>query len=194
MAYSRGIKIDDELTRRIEDTASKFVHENGVESLTVRKILQELGVSNRVFYNRFQSLEELLQVIYVNEMIEMRKNLPEIISCSDDEFFDYCLDILVNVLKGTYYQKKNFSHYMFEHDALTDDNRTWWVERIKAILGEGLRRKLIRDDLDIGAISYSIWCFCRGFNVDAVNRHLPIEEAVRQFRQAFSVYLDGMRA
>ena len=43
-------------------------------------------------------------------------------------------------------------------------------------------------------MSYAIWCFCRGYNADAVGRHLPMDLAVQNFRYSFSILLDGMRA
>ena len=54
-------------------------------------------------------------------------------------------------------------------------------------------RCYIKDTVDSEIMSYSIWCFCRGYNADAVGRKLPIDEAVKSFKYSFSVLLDGMR-
>lgn len=192
MAYSRGIKIEDEITERIEDAAAAYVHENGVERLTVRKLLQILDVSNRVFYNRFQSLDELLESIYKKQVLEMRKALPDIREYDDGDLFDLYLDVLTNVLRKTYDQKKQFSQYMFAHDALSEENRKWWIESISGILRAGIERDVVRKDLDVDAVSYAIWCFSRGFNADAVNR-MSQEEAVTLFRSSMSFFLDGIK-
>ena len=54
-------------------------------------------------------------------------------------------------------------------------------------------KKYIKE-IDSDAMSYAIWCFCRGYNADAVGRNLPVDVAVRNFRYSFGVLLDGMRA
>ena len=48
--------------------------------------------------------------------------------------------------------------------------------------------------LDSKILSYSIWCFVRGYNADAVGRNLPREEAVEIFKYSFSFLLEGIKA
>lgn len=44
--------IFDEMSETIIATAAKLASESGTETINVRRILQELGITNRVFYNR----------------------------------------------------------------------------------------------------------------------------------------------
>ena len=43
-------------------------------------------------------------------------------------------------------------------------------------------------------MSYAIWCYIRGYNADAVGRKLPLDIAVKNFKYAFGILLDGMKA
>ena len=45
--------ISDSISDSIIDIAEKLVKKDGAHNITVRKILDELGTKNRVFYNRF---------------------------------------------------------------------------------------------------------------------------------------------
>ena len=102
------------------------------------------------------------------------------------------MDIAVKVLIDTYDVKMHFSRFMFEHDSLTQTNCRWWTEEIKKIIEYAKEQKLIKD-VDSDMLSYSIWCFCRGYNVDAVGRKMPKEEAVRYFKFGFGCLLDGIK-
>ena len=65
-------------------------------------------------------------------------------------------------------------------------------EIIKLI--EYAKKEKLLKDVDSYAVSYAIWCFCRGYNADAVGRKLPKEEAVKNFKYSFGFLLDGLRA
>ena len=47
--------------------------------------------------------------------------------------------------------------------------------------------------VDSDVLSYSIWCFCRGYNADAVGRNIPKDEAVKNFRYSFGIILEGLK-
>ena len=47
-------------------------------------------------------------------------------------------------------------------------------------------------DFDADAMSYYIWCSCRGFNTDIVMR-MTKEEAVEIFKKSFKFLLEGIK-
>ena len=180
-------EISQEIIRITEDLATR----EGAHTVTVRKILEKLGTTNRVFYNRFHNIDEVLQIVYKNAVLKMQDSVVNEFDAGKD-FFEYVTDVATSVLVKTYEIKMQFSQYMFEHDSLTDFNREWWTKKIHDILDFGIANKLIKD-VDYDTISYAAWCFCRGFNADAVSRRMPMEEAVRYFRAGFKCFLDGLR-
>lgn len=183
--------IQDEVSDRIIDIAERFAKQDGAHTITVRKILNELGTTNRVFYNRFRNIDDVLEAVYTKAVYRMQKTIKSDIDPRKD-FFGFAMDIGVKVLTATYDIKMQFSNYMFEHDSLTDMNRMWWTEQIKKIVKLGNDVGALKD-VDSDMLSYTIWCFLRGYNADAVGRRLPKEEAIKNFKFGFGYLIEGLK-
>ena len=178
---SSGSKlITDSISDEIVSVTEKIVMTDGAKNVTVRRVLSEMGVTNRVFYNRFHNIDEVLEIVYTNAVIKMHESIDSEYDLETD-FFNYVIDVAVKVLVKTYEVKKQFSQYMFEHDSLTESNRIWWTEKIKKIV-ETAKITGQMKDIDAEMLSYTIWCFFRGYNADAVHRKLSIDEAVKRFK------------
>ena len=65
-------------------------------------------------------------------------------------------------------------------------------KEIKRLIEFGKARGYLRD-VDSDIMSYSIWCFIRGFNADALGRKLPVAQAAAAFKYSFGILLDGLR-
>ncbi len=185
-------RIHDEMSEQIVETVKRLAAEEGAHKVTVRKIIAELGVTNRVFYNRFANCDEVLRIVYRNAVVHIRENIkPEF---HDRESFEqFCIDTAVYVLMQTYDVKMQFRRYVFEHDSLTEENRIWWNEKIRKYYQYALEQGFAKQ-VDADALCYAIWCFCRGYYADAVSRQLSKEEAVRYFTFGFTCLLNGVVA
>lgn len=186
-------KINDEMSERILEAAEEIVCSQGADSLTVRKLLKKLGITNRVFYNRFKNIDEVLHIIYRNTVQKVRDVLQSEKIDSEKDFFELVMNLVTNSLLVSYDSKMRFNQYVFENDSVSQGNYNWWTTEIRKLVDYAKEQKYIKD-VDSDAISYSIWCFCRGYNADAVGRGIPKEEAVRNFRYSFSFLLDGLKA
>ena len=184
--------IQDEMSERIVDAAESIVTGYGVHNLNVRRILQTLGITNRVFYNRFHNVEEVLEKVYKNVIMKIRKVIVTEYDENED-FFEHVLNVVERSLVLSYDTKMQFNQYVFENDSQSQNNYTWWHTEIKKLIDYAKEHKYIRD-VDSDIMSYAIWCFCRGYNADAVGRRLPMDIAVKNFRYSFGILLDGMRA
>ena len=183
--------ISDEMSRRIIAAAEQIARTSGAESVTVRSILRALGISNRVFYNRFHNAAEVLDIVYANTVLKIRESIVAKFDPEQD-FFQQVLDIVENTLVMSYECKRQFSQYVFESDSVSHDNYAWWTEEIKRLIEFGKARGYLRD-VDSDIMSYSIWCFIRGFNADALGRKLPVAQATAAFKYSFGILLDGLR-
>jgi len=179
------------MSERIVETAEEIVTADGVHSLTVSRILRTLGITNRVFYNRFHNLEEVLSSVYRSTVLKVRESIATV--NSDVDFFDHVLDIVTKTLIASYDTKMRFTQYVFENDSQSKSNFEWWTAEIKRLIDYAKEKKLIKN-IDSESMSYSIWCFCRGFNADAVGRNIPREEAIKRFQYSFGILLNGMKA
>lgn len=181
------------MSEKIIQAAEEIVRAEGAESLTVRKILQKLGITNRVFYNRFSNIDVVLHILYRNTVQKVRGIIGEKIDSKKD-FFEHVTDLVTNSLIVSYDYKMRFSQYIFENDSLVQSNYEWWTSEIKKLVDYAKAHNYIKSSVDSDSISYSIWCFCRGYNADAVGRGIPKDVAVRQFRHSFSFLLEGLKA
>ena len=182
--------IKDETSQKIIAAAEKIATESG--EVTVRKILRELGVTNRVFYNRFHNVDEVLEIVYNNTISKIRESMA-VEYDGEGDFFEYVTGVVVGTLLLSYDLKMKFNRYVFEYDSVTQSNHAWYMQRIKTLFAQGKEKGAIRADVDEEALSYAIWCFCRGYNADAVERNLPKDEAVQKFRYSFSILLEGLK-
>ena len=179
MAEEKGGLICDEMSQKIIQTAEKIVMESGSDTVTVREILRALGITNRVFYNRFKNIGEVLNIVYENTVLKMRESFqPEYDGTQD--FFEYVTELVAHSLITSYDAKKKFNQYIFENDSVSKSNYEWYLERIKKLFAYAAKCGLIKE-VDADTLGYAIWCFCRGYNADAVMR-MPKDEAVEKFK------------
>ena len=191
MADTKGVLISDEMSERIIETAGRLATSEGANAVNVRKILRQLNITNRVFYNRFHNLEEVLEIVYNNTILKIREGLLGGIDPTKD-FFEQIINIVERTLIMSYDAKMQLNHFVFQNDSVSNSNFKWWTTEIKKIIEYAKEKHYIKD-IDSDTMSYVIWCFIRGFNADAVARKFPKAEAVQKFRYGFSILLEGMK-
>lgn len=192
MAESNSAYIQDEISEQIIEAAAELAREDGAHQVNVRRIIGRLGVTNRVFYNRFKNCDEVLRIVYRRAVENMRIDIAP--DYHDREsFVQYCLDAGTAVLMQTYDVKMQFSRYVFAHDSLTEANRLRWAALVKAFYRTARAQGYVRA-VDADALSEAIWCFSRGYYADAAARGLSKEETERSFRQGFRFLIDGVLA
>ena len=125
--------IQDEMSERIVDAAESIVTGYGVHNLNVRRILQTLGITNRVFYNRFHNVEEVLEKVYKNVIMKIRKVIVTEYDENED-FFEHVLNVVERSLVLSYDTKMQFNQYIFENDSLSRANYEWWTSEIKKLI------------------------------------------------------------
>lgn len=169
--------IKDSISDDIVSLCESIVMKEGVKDINVRRIIKEMGVTNRVFYNRFHNIEEVLEIIYYKNMASMQRSIRSDKDIAKD-FFGYATDVAVNVLLNTYDIKQKFCQYMFEFDSYTSMNCAWWTDKIMQMVETAKQTGQLKEEINSQRLSYTIWCFLHGFNADAVNRNIPKEDAV----------------
>lgn len=182
--------IKDDISNKIIETAAIIIQTEGINSINVSKIIKRLGVSNRVFYNRFNNLEEVLEEVYNKIMIKIREKLNPQYD-GKQNFFEYVLDLVENSLMLSYELKQQLNLYIFGNDSISQHNYEWYLDRIKKLIEYAKEKDLIKD-VDSDVISYTIWCAIRGYNADAVMR-FEKDEAIEKMRYSFSLLLGALK-
>lgn len=184
--------IHDEMSEKIIDAAAELATTEGVHNVNVSKILDYLGITNRVFYNRFHNIEEVLSIVSENSILEVRKSLKFHFDLEQD-FFEQIMYEVEKTLIVSYKTRMNFAHYVFENDSVSSSNYEWWTKEIEKIINYAMEKGFIKK-VDPKMTGYAIWCFIRGFNTDAIGRKLPLEEALKRYRYGFKFILKGLKA
>ena len=192
MSNTSNKLIRDDVSEQIIDATEQLAIADGVHNINVRKVLKHLGITNRVFYNRFHNIEEVLGIVSERSVLQVRESLNFHFDDNID-FFEQIMAEVEKTLIVSYETRMNFAHYVFENDSVTDSNYQWWVEEIKKILIYAIDKGYIKK-IDPEMTSYAIWCFVRGFNADAIGRKLPLEEALKRYRYGFKFIFDGLKA
>lgn len=185
--------IHDEVSEEILACVDRLARQRSAEKNTVRDVLKELGITNRVFYNRFHNMDEVLNLLYQKMIHQVRESLT-IPWQEGTDFLAHVKRIAAQTLIVSYTCKENLSRFVFDTDSVSDENYRWWVQEIKKLIALGQQHGQIREDLDGQMLSYAVWCFIRGFNADAMARNLSREEALTRFDYGFGIFLEGIRA
>ena len=193
MKEAKDELISDEMKDKIVEAAGTIALREGAAALTVRRILQELNISNRVFYNRFRNIGEVLDLLYKGTVMKMREGITTL-DMAEGDFFERVTEMIGKSLSISYDAKLKFNYFIYENDSLTDSNYAWWIAEITKIIDYAKEQGFIKSDVESEKLSYSIWCFCRGYNADAVARRLPKDEAIENFKYSFSFLLEGLKA
>ena len=161
MMAEKQDRISDEMSLRIIETAEMLAMRYGAEQVNVRRILQELDITNRVFYNRFRNIEEVLNIVYEQTVLKIRASIVSKFDPAGD-FRSQVIAIVANTLIMSYENKMNFNQYVFENDSISQDNFEWWKAEIEKLIEFGKQKGELRKDVNTAAMSYAIWCFIRG--------------------------------
>ena len=166
MPYSGGVKLQDEISTKIINTVTKMVYEGGAANINVQMVLKKLKITNRVFYNRFKNIDEVLLCVSQNLVHKMRQCMLRPYN-EKENYHKYLVSLATDVLVKTYEIKKDFSDYMFNNDIVNESNKLWWIDHMIPALEYGVKNGFLKP-MDLREMAYAVWCFCRGFNVDAV--------------------------
>ncbi|MBE6591554.1 MAG: TetR/AcrR family transcriptional regulator [Ruminococcaceae bacterium] len=183
--------INDQMSETIIQCTKELALKHGAAALNVRSVLHSLKITNRVFYNRFSNINEVLDIVYNRMVVAMREGLSLELDPKKD-FFEQVKELVVSTLISSYQLKMKFSSYIFESDSQSEENYLWWTKRIAGLIRCGKERGIL-GDVDENRTAYAVWCFIRGYNADALTRGIPLEQAIDDFKYSFGIFLNGMR-
>ena len=109
--------------------------------------MKKLKITNRVFYNRFKNIDEVLLCVSQNLVKKMHQCILRPID-KEKNFHKHLTDIASDVFIKTYEIKKDFSDYMFMNDIVNESNKLWWIDHMIPILEYGIKEKFLKDGIE----------------------------------------------
>ena len=170
-----------ELRERIIQEASELFFKNGIKSITMSDIANQLGVSKRTLYENFKDKEELLDVCLTFRMDHEERELDKLIAGSED-VITTMLRIYAKHLNEAHTTGKttinDFKKYYPRLYKKIQDRHGCSIEHFFPLFQKGFEQGLIRDvDFEI-----CIWLIKSQFKALIEGDSLPVEKySMNQF-------------
>lgn len=164
-----------ETKKKIFLAAKNILKKNGYESLSIKNICEEAGVSNGSFYHHFKTKDDLLSY-YIEEQPSINPELLDTPSCLTDvknavihvylNYVKYCRELGVEFM-ANYYTPKNQSLNPLKRTA-----RSYPIVTVREYLQQSMEAGIIRSSLNLDDITTDIrmivignvfeWCLKEG--------------------------------
>lgn len=174
-----------ELKDRIIKEASLLFFNNGIKSMTMSDIANELGISKRTLYEVFRDKEELLEKCVNAHMEKTDEEINELVNNSED-----VIDTLMRIYA------KHLNNMRNVHKTITHDLRKYHANIYKKIeckqkedthvfmplMKKGVDQGLIRDDINFEIL---IWLLKSQFKALMDGDFIPTDKySINEFIRA----------
>jgi AcrR family transcriptional regulator len=171
----------DTLVRRkqIVSAARKLIVKYGSEHVTVRRMADEIGVTEGAIYRHFKSKKDILLLL----VDDIEDTLIEDITKSDQGSIDSLevLDKIINSHISAIQQRKGITFLVIAEIISLGDKKLnkrvaevidKYTDSIQKILSEGVRSGIIRSDLDLSSASRLFFSITQGLvNIWALHQY-----------------------
>lgn len=156
--------------QQIVDAAAILIFKHGSEHLTVKRIAEEVGISEAAIYRHFKSKKSILSFLLTHiEEVLLKDISPETVANQP-----ITLDIIENIIKNHFSMismRKGISFQVIaEIISLGDQSLNKqaykainkYIARLKELLDEGVRDGAVRPDIDLEASATLLFTLIQG--------------------------------
>ncbi len=177
MAFSKGKRIEDEMSKRIVDLAVNIGCKEGVGALTVTRLCRELNCDRRVIYNRFRDIDE------INMLIAKRCN-EELIQKAQEQapqnvsFYECFMAKIMTVFTYIYEKNASFQYYTALYEMSPNGVRNELLQDWERIVEEGKALGTVNAETDSRRAAETLWIIVTSIaGMLAANTGYPYQEA-----------------
>jgi AcrR family transcriptional regulator len=193
---AQGHKSTNVRKRQIMDAARKLIMKAGSEHVTVRNMAKEVGISEAAIYRHFKSKTEILSFLADS----VADGLLHDIDLAGSVGFT-SVDIIDEILRthlSRIEQRRGLSFLVLAEiisfgdkslNKKVSDNIRIYVDRLKLLLADGIRARLVREDINIEAAALllfgmiqglvNIWALS-GYRFDLTEKYSQLWEVYRE--------------
>jgi len=174
-----------ELRERIIQEASTLFFRNGVKSMTMSEIANEMGISKRTLYEIFQDKEELLEECINIHKKRADREIENLINDSED-VIDALMRIYTKQLVEAQEINKSVLHDLKKYYApiykKIESQQESGYYTIVPLMKKGIREGLIREDTNFEVV---MWLVRAQFKALIDDEYIPIDKySVKEFISA----------
>ena len=174
-----------EIKERIVQEASNLFFRNGVRSMTMSDIANELGISKRTLYEVFQDKEELLEECLNAHMKKVDCEMEKLINNSEDviealmRIYAKHLANAHEVNKSLWHDLKKYYAPIYEKFESRQQNE---YDTFAPLLEKGIQQGLIREDINFEVVT---WLVRAQFKALIDDEYIPTDKySIREFISA----------
>lgn len=187
MAFSKGKRIEDEMSRRIIDLAVNIGCKEGEEAVTVTRLCRELNCDRRVIYNRFRDVDEinLLVARRCNEELLAKARTANDPQMSYDDNF---LAFMKTAFTYIYEKNAHFQHYTALYQVTEDGVINEVLQELADLIEAGKAAGAVSVETDSAKAAQNIWLIFTG-----TGGMLAANDGYK-YRDGLDAMLSGVRA
>lgn len=187
MAFSKGKRIEDEMSKRIIALAVNIGCKEGAEALTVTRLCRALNCDRRVIYNRFRDINE------INLMVAKRCNKELIEKAeaavrADAPYYDNFLSRITTVFTCIYENNAHFQYYTTLYEMSKKGVENGLIQAFEQVIEDGKVQGKVNAATDSKKAAQNLWTIVTG------NGRILAANADYPYQEAFDTMLYGVRA
>jgi AcrR family transcriptional regulator len=165
--------------KEIIHAAIKIIVKNGSENVTVRRMAEEIGVSEAAIYRHFKSKRDVLSFLVDDIENTLVGDIDN--SRSEQVMTWQILDAIITKHVSAIEQSKGIGFQVIAEIISLGDKKlnkkiyaviSKYKDRIKAILADGIKEGCVRPDIDLDAAAQMFFSMTQGLvNVWALSRY-----------------------
>ena len=165
--------------KQIMDAARKLIMRSGSEHVTIKNMAKEVGISDSAIYRHFKSKTEILSFLAdsVGNGLLHDIEMARIVGFGSMNIIDEILRTHLSKIK----QKRGLSFLVLAEiisfgdkslNKRVSDNIRIYVDRLRAVLSDGVRAGVVRQDMDLDAAALLLFGMIQGLvNIWALNAY-----------------------
>jgi len=187
MAFSKGKRIEDEMSKRILALAENIGCKEGADALTVTRLCRELSCDRRVIYNRFRDINEINLMVAERCNEELIKKTETAVR-GDASYYDNFLSRISAAFTYIYEHNTNFQYYTTLYSMSKKGAENGLIREFERIIEDGKAQGEVSAAADSKKAAQNLWIIVTGIGrMLAANADYPYQEA-------FDTMLYGVRA
>lgn len=187
MAFSKGKRIEDEMSKRIIALAENIGCKEGAEALTVTRLCRELNCDRRVIYNRFRDINEINLMVAKRcdeELIEKAEAAVR----TDASYYDNFLTRITTAFTYIYEHNAHFQYYTTLYEIAQNRVENGIIRAFEQIIEDGKVQGEVNAATDSKKAAQNLWMIVTGIG------RILATNAEYSYQESFDTMLNGVQA
>lgn len=187
MAFSKGKRIEDEMSKRIISLAVNIGCKEGADALTVTRLCRELNCDRRVIYNRFRDIDEIIMMVGKRCNEELIKKAETAVK-EDASYYDNFMAKIATAFAYIYEHNAHFQYYTTLYTTDESGIKNELLQGLERMIEEGKAQGAVNAKTDSRQAAECLWILTTGISKMLANN------TDYKYQDAFDTMTYGVRS